>query len=133
VFISNRKRLYSFKYEDIKAKIIVTSNLPKLTNNFVSVKYDDLCDNEFEQPDNAGMMLIRLLKNNGVEKVYLAGFDGFSSPEKENYYSKQIANHNTVEVAEKKNKDITKQIAKVSKGISLEFVTKSVYQGTKNE
>lgn len=133
VFISNRKRLYAFNYDNLNSKIIITSNLPKLTEDFICVDYEALCDKEFEQPDNAGMMMLRLLNSNKVKKVYLAGFDGFSSPNKENYYSNKIANINTKEIAEKKNKDIAKQLAKISKEINVEFVTKSYYQGKINE
>ena len=132
IFVSNRKRLLALNYDANAAKIIITSNLPKLTDDFICVDYDSLCDKSFEQPDNAGMMLLRLLSELGLKKATLAGFDGFTSPEQENYFSQKIANHNTPEIARKKNADISKQIQKVAKQINIEFLTPSLYQENEN-
>lgn len=39
--------------------------------------------------DNAGLMLLSLLKKCGVQHVMLAGFDGFRHSYGENYYSEE--------------------------------------------
>lgn len=131
VFVSNRKRLFALEYDKI-SKIIITSNLPKLTDDFICVDYESLCDSSFESADNAGMMLLRLMAQLGIKKAYLAGFDGFTPPSQEVYYTTDIANINTPEVAEAKNKDISKQIEKISEQMEIEFLTPSLYQGKSN-
>lgn len=132
-FISNRKRLLSLDHDKNKSKLIVTSNLPKLTDKYACVDYDELCDSEFEQPDNAGIMLLRLINKLGVKNVTLAGFDGFTTQTPDNYYSYKIANYNTEEVARKKTEDITNQIRKLEKSMNIDFLTPSLYEGKSNE
>lgn len=128
VFVSNRKRLLALNYDKNNSKIIVTSNLPKLTDDFIQVDYNSLCDSEFEQDDNAGMMLIRLLSNIGKKKVELAGFDGFSSNANANYFVDTIADHSTTEIADKKTVDIANQLSKIMKAMKIKFLTPSKYE-----
>lgn len=128
IFISNNKRLYSLDYDSSKGKIIVTSNLPALNDNFLQVNYSDLCDYSFEAPDNAGMMLLRLLASAGIEKAYLAGFDGFSSKGKQSYYSRKFINDFSEEEAHAKNFSIGTQINALRKRLSIEFLTPSIYE-----
>ncbi len=128
VFISNNKRLFSLDYDSYNGKIIVTSNLPALNDNFLKVDYSKLCDYNFDEPDNAGMMLIRLLLNAGLKKVYLAGFDGFSSSESSNYYTDKMASSISRDEADRKNLSIYTQIKTLCKKITIEFVTPSIYQ-----
>jgi len=133
VFISNNKRLLSLDYDNCNGKIIVTSNLPALNDNFLKVDYSKLCDYSFDEPDNAGMMLIRLLSSVGLRKVFLAGFDGFSSKESSNYYTDKIAGSISEEEAVRKNLSIYIQIKALNKKITVEFVTPSIYQRIAND
>lgn len=128
VFISNNKRLLSLDYDSCNGKIIVTSNLPALNERFLKVDYNKLCDYSFDEPDNAGMMLIRLLANAGLKKVYLAGFDGFSSNENRNYYTKKIADNLPPDEANRKNRSIYTQIKALKEKIEINFLTPSIYQ-----
>ena len=132
VFVSNRKRFLGLDHDDKSAKIIVTSNLPVVSRDHIRVDFDSLVDKSFDQPDNAGMMLLRLMVNLKMKKAILAGFDGFDPSQKENYYSERIADHITEEVADKKNDDIAKQIQKIGKDIEIEFLTPSLYAGREN-
>lgn len=128
VFISNNKRLLSLDYDSCKGKIIVTSNLPALNDKFLKVDYNKLCDFSFDEPDNAGMMLLRLLSNAGLKKVYLAGFDGFATKEIRNYYTKKIADCLPEEEANRKNFSVYTQIKELTERIDVEFITPSIYQ-----
>ena len=128
LFISNRKRLLSCEFDKVGGDVIITSNLPKLTNDYIVADYDILIDNDFDQPDNAGMMMIRLLINSGVKKVYLAGFDGFTSGKVDNYFESNIADHNTKDLANDKTLDVEKQINKLSNIVDIEFITPSLYK-----
>ena len=128
LFVSNRKRLMGLNYDKPLPQIIITSNLPKLTDEYICVDFDTLCDPEFEQPDNAGMMLLRLMVNLGMKKAILAGFDGFDVNSSTNYYTSSIADHNTSAEAVRKNQDIAEQIQKISESIKVEFLTPSKYE-----
>ena len=128
VFISNKKRLLSFDYDKSKAKIIITSNLPKLSDKFTCVDYESLCDERFEQPDNAGMMLLRLLASKGCKEAKLAGFDGFRV-DADNYVTKStIASRYSIKNTQEKNKNACKQIVDISKTMPIEFLTPSIYK-----
>ena len=128
VFISNNKRLYSLDYDSCKGKIIITSNLPALNEKFLQVNYNDLCDYSFDEPDNAGMMLLRLLTKAGIKKAYLAGFDGFSSKGKQSYYTDKILNPFSEEEAYNKNLSVCTQLNVIKKDLCIEFITPSMYE-----
>lgn len=127
IFISNNKRMLSFDYDKYNGKIIVTSNLSALNNDFLKVDYKRLCDNDYSEPDNAGMMLLRLLSSLGLEKAYLAGFDGFSSNNKSNYFTDKMVSLVDDNEAYNKNLCICKQLKKIKQDMDIEFITPSIY------
>ena len=128
VFISNKKRLLSFDYDKSHANIIITSNLPKLSDKFTCVDYDALCDERYEQPDNAGMMLLRLLASKGCKGAKLAGFDGFRV-DVDNYATKgTIASRYSEKITQEKNKGNCAQIMDITKKMPVQFLTPSIYK-----
>ena len=128
VFISNKKRLLSFDYDKSNANIIITSNLPKLSDKFTCVDYDALCDERYEQPDNAGMMLLRLLASKGCKGAKLAGFDGFRV-DVDNYATKgTIASRYSEKITQEKNKGNCAQIMDITKKMPVQFLTPSIYK-----
>lgn len=83
IFLSNLRRFRELETSSRK-KCIVTSNIPA-DNVYIQTKYRDLlCDIEAVK-DNAGLMAIKYFAQMGAKKIYLAGFDGYSHDEKENY------------------------------------------------
>lgn len=124
LFISNEKRLSSLA-EQLKGCILSTSNL-KINDSFV-FNYGSLLG-EGEASDNAGSMLIRLLKKVGVKKVYLAGFDGFDVDSSLNYIVDGYKKLLDSDAVKKKNDDISKQLKLALCGISYEVITKSKYE-----
>ena len=127
LFVSNEKRIASLNLDNINT-ILVTSNLQnKVENNVLLFNYSSLLG-EGDASDNAGAMLIRLLKKVNVKKIFLAGFDGFEVDSSENYYVadyKKALDFNTVQ---KKNKDISKQLKSALSGIDYEIITKTKYE-----
>ena len=78
--------------------------------------------------DNAGLMLLKLLKRCGVSQVYLAGFDGFHHRHNENYYSEDLHSQVNLEDVEEKRSRIRKQLRDFSLALSITFLTPSVYE-----
>lgn len=128
IFISNNKRFLSFDYDKYKGKIIITSNLPVLNDDFLSVNYKRLCDYRFDDADNAGIMIMRLLSLINAKEIHLAGFDGFTSVVRDNYCKSEMLNQLTEEEAYKKNRSICDQITELKKEIKIDFLTPSIYQ-----
>ena len=128
VFISNRKRFASSDFKNINAQVIATSNLSSAAKNIIFVDYYSLCDSRFNQPDNAGMMALRLLLQLKTKNVVLAGFDGFSTSAEQNYYDEAISDHNTRQIAREKNADYASQLLDISNKLSIQFLTPSIYK-----
>ena len=132
IFISNLKRFDSIS-DTIKevthnTLLITTSNINRtIENNSLVVNYSDLLLDHPTISDNAGLMLLNLLNRLSVNKVYLAGFDGFSLDKSTNYYSTELINNIEMDELVKKNEVITKQLAFLEKKMEINFVTTTIY------
>lgn len=124
LFISNEKRLSMLK-NNLPEHIIATSNLK--INTELMFNYSSILG-EGDAADNAGAMLIRILKKANVKKVFLAGFDGFDVDASTNYAIKGYQKSLDYESARKKNNDIGKQLKLALQGIEYEVITKSKYE-----
>lgn len=128
IFISNNKRMLALDYDKYDGKIIITSNLSALNDSFITVDYEKLCNSSYDEPDNAGMMLLRLLSSLGVPGVNLAGFDGFASNIKSNYFTDKMISLVDDEDARKKNASIRKQLKDIKRSMEIKFITPSIYE-----
>lgn len=125
VFISNIRRFQELDGAQGR-KVIVTSNI---TSNDVYMKLDYVAHVSEDESvrDNAGLMLINYLSKKNVKKIFLAGFDGFSTDLEQNYIDSgmaQIANKDTIE---KINVGLCKMLKKYAAIVPIEFVTDSKY------
>lgn len=109
-----------------REKCIVTSNIPA-DNVYLQTKYRDLlCDIEAVK-DNAGLMAIKFFTQMGVKKIYLAGFDGYSHDEKENYGESTMAFVTRTAILDAMNKGMTEMLKKYSELVELNFLTRPHY------
>lgn len=126
IFLSNLRR-----YKDLtdikKPKCIITSNIPFSDNVYLQVKYSRLLNSEEAVKDNAGLMAINFLIQHGVKNVLLAGFDGYSHDEKENYADSHLAFITRNTVLDAMNNGMIKMLEKYSKKIKIKFLTNSKY------
>ncbi|MGM5483424.1 MAG: aldolase catalytic domain-containing protein [Nanobdellota archaeon] len=124
VFVSNEKRFKNIleKNNLEKEKIIITSNIKK---DFLKVNYIDLLNNIDYVKDNSSLMLLNLLKKTNVNKVYLAGLDGYHQVETD-YFDKNMNLVTSKEAINKMNLGMTKILKKLN--LNIEFVTPSIYQ-----
>lgn len=126
VFISNDKRLNSMELEAEKC-ILATSNLKEEVKNALIFNYSAYLG-EGEASDNAGAMLIRILKAAGAKKIYLAGFDGFDVDASENYAISSYKKTIDYKTAAKKNTNISKQLRQALSGVEYEIITPTKYE-----
>lgn len=127
VFVSNLKRLYSLNVDKLSAKVILTSNLPAIINDGIYVDYSGLCDMSYEESDNSGIMLMRLMKKLGVGRIYVAGFDGFSRDIRSNYCADSMINSVGPENVSAKNRSISAQAEQLKKELEIISITPSCY------
>lgn len=75
----------------------------------------------------AGLMCINFLKKIGVREVVLAGFDGFSQNENENFYDNSMAMSVESERLMRMNTATSKKLKQLKSQIDVSFLTDSVY------
>ncbi len=108
LFVSNQKRITALRPRlgEVPCVIATSNLLRELPDSVHFINYTDY----LEDGDNAGAMLIRLLKKTGVSKILLAGFDGFTTDSGTNYcvpsYKRMLTEHE----ARQKNTDISRQL-----------------------
>lgn len=129
LFVSNRKRLDTIESGLSKiTHIVATSNLTgNLPENSYFVNYASYIG-EGRAADNAGAMLIRLLKEIGVSYIALAGFDGFDVDSSNNYCIGTYVNHLEKPDAEAKNYNIGHQLRLALTGTKHKFITPTKYE-----
>lgn len=131
-FISNMKRFKSMQElidHSMRQKLmIVTSNiLTESAENIWVINYASYINEDARITDIAGLMCIQFLKKIGVRKIMLAGFDGFSSNQKDNYYESSMM----MNVEEERLADINfataKKMAQLKKQMDISFLTETFY------
>lgn len=132
-FISNAKRFPSFEEDLVHLKnqklVINTSNLDIKDEKFHTVNYSDLLVQDTFILDNAGLILLNLLKKIEVKNVYVAGFDGYKSEQEVgNYASKDMQVSLQSKEIDLKNKLIKNNFMLLKKHMNIEFITQSIYQ-----
>lgn len=121
VFVSNMRRYRELSQNALK-KSIVTSNL-KEENAYLKVGYRELLSDVENVKDNAGMMAIRLFMNCGVKEIYLAGLDGYSQGNENNYCDTELALSMNPKVINSINKGISQVITEYANKVQIHFLT----------
>lgn len=125
IFLSNLRR-YKQLNKKLLTKCIVTSNIPD-DNVYLKVSYGDLLNKEEYVHDNAGLLLINLLIQSGVNEILLAGFDGYSVDENQNYAMPNMVVYRERELLNAMNAGIQKVLRLYGKKTKIEFITKPQY------
>lgn len=125
LFISNEKRLEDLNLS-VPKQVLATSNLKEHLDNALFFDYTSLLG-EGDGSDNAGAMLIKILKKCEVQKIYLAGFDGFDVNTAINYAVSRFKKPLDYDMAIKKNENIARQMSLALNGVKYEFITPTKY------
>ena len=112
--------------DDNNIRKIVTSNTE--SNDDCNINYRSLINNREIIKDNSRLILMKLLKETGVTKIYLAGFDGYELDFHSNYVKEELELLNDRETIEKLNRSMKSMLDVYSKEINIEFLTESKYQ-----
>lgn len=132
VFLSNSKRYLQLasKLSRTKQTIIATSNLTETTTGAFAyhLNYSSLIDLNTDIIDNSLVMLLKALISIGVDRVQLAGFDGYSL-RAANYVRADMEYDFIKEKVKYLNSYVTEFLDNVKDKITVEFLTKSHYEG----
>lgn len=132
VFMGNSKRYSQFFNKiyrsECDAKVICTSNVSesnkKIDFNF---NFNSLVNDDNVIRDNPVLMLLKILINMKIGKVYLAGFDGYANDTVNNYPEEYIPFLYCNDKVVLRNEAIKKSITSLENNISLELLTSSIY------
>lgn len=121
IFVSNLRRYHELDKVKRK-KCLVTSNIMD-EGVYLQIKYRDLLNNHESVRDNAGMMAIKFLIGFHVQKILLAGFDGYSGDAGNNYLNPDLATEMSSMIQIEKNRGIEEVLNQFKKDIHIEFLT----------
>lgn len=133
-FVTNAK-IASPVFEDLKNSVIgdpfciFTSNIQAApTKNFFKVDYGGLLGKEPGAADNSVLMLLSLLEKLEKKEVYLAGFDGFSPNNLDNYFTLE-KNRGSIdfEALNNRNMAIAQELKRKQETMIIHFLTPSLY------
>lgn len=130
---SNRYRHYCYEAHEVPSKLIITSNILQnsKSKNELVIDYISLIKFGWVNIDSAMILLLRLVLSLGCTAVYLAGFDGFSEDNAENFYSTELITDNKKEdllLMTKENGEMLADIIKSYPDAVISFVTTSKYK-----
>ena len=77
--------------------------------------------------DNAALMCLKLLINIGIKEVNIAGLDGFSNVQTENYVTSDLINNARENEFDERNEIMSEELKELGKDIKLNFLTKTLY------
>ena len=127
--LTTRKDIYE---KAIKEGIhtIVCSNVSKGGRGNVKVlNYSNWINVDERTHDSSAVIAFNLLGKCGVEKIMLAGFDGFHTDINKNYFDPNMRRPVNQEQAARRNKYYKKLIEAIKgNGINISFVTESLYE-----
>lgn len=126
IFSSNMRRFAKIQNTTTK-KCITTSNMKDCEKSDYIVNFASYTSKEPEIIDNAGLMLIKLLRAIGLNRVFLAGMDGYSAYSGSNYINKTLE-HDFSREAERRNHLIADEMKKLNQQIQLIFITPTRYR-----
>ena len=126
VFCANEKRVNGLNKCNDCVKIF-TSNIHSGDDGYI-INYDSYLGEGDLIADNPALMIIRMLISIGLNKIAIAGFDGYSANAEDNYYDAELALGTSIKIKMKKNTLIRDEIAKLRKICSIEFITPSKYE-----
>ena len=120
-------RRYSKIAGKTDAKCIITSNMKEAGTFEHMVNFASYSSESPEIIDNSGLMALKLLLAIGVKHVYVAGMDGYSGYQDEDYYDRLLSYDFSSE-AERRNSLIGNEIKELGKKMDIQFLTPSRYQ-----
>lgn len=133
VFFSSVKRYESYKAFITSERCILTSNIKtEPESNELIMNYISLIRYGWINLDNSAILLLRLLVESGAEKIYIAGFDGFSVDNDRNFYDKDLRRALSSEDLKLINEETREMLVDIKEninksGIPVAFITSSIY------
>lgn len=127
-FFGNQKRYTISEKKLNEQKCIVSSNINAKKDSII-VNYHSLINRGYKYFENSTIMLLNLLKRIEVNRISLAGFDGFEAAKISNYADESFQNDRHRSEFEELNKEITAMLSEIKETLAekceIKFITPS--------
>jgi len=128
----------AYPKEFAKCKKIVLSNIKNQADeNEAIVGFNNVIKRGWRYFDNAAICALRLMNMLGIEKVAIAGFDGFKTRYNESYADQFLPSLNPGDKWENINREISEMLENLAKSApslkKIEFVTESLFDSRVKE
>lgn len=124
VFCSNNRK-YD-KLSDCETHLLATSNIHDAINKARYIfNYDSYLARDISIVDNSGLMLMKILRSCGINKIFIAGMDGYKYSSHDNKVTNQYSSVKNSK--EQINLAMSVEIDALQKDISIIFITPSEY------
>lgn len=141
VYFSNKKRYNYWRSASnfTEYKKIVTSNVTNIeSKNQMILDFTRLVKCGWDQLDNSGILLLRLLDELNVASIAMAGFDGYSHDTgSTNYMHKEMEKTRNTKNADKANRDVQSMLEDYmntrQSNCPIHFLTPSRFEITQSE
>lgn len=141
VYFSNKKRYNYWRSASnfTEYKKIVTSNVTNVeSKNQMILDFTRLVKCGWDQLDNSGILLLRLLDELNVASIAMAGFDGYSHDTgSTNYMHKEMEKTRNTKNADKANRDVQSMLEDYmntrQSNCPIHFLTPSRFEITQSE
>lgn len=133
-FFRNQKK-YSLSAKKRSGKnVIISSNIKSdgCEQTSIVVNYYSLINHGYKYFENSTIMLLNLLKHIEVKEIAVAGFDGFETAKKDNYYDSSFENGRHIAEFDAVNSEIESMLKKfaatVKEKCKISFITPSRFE-----
>lgn len=127
-FYSNKKRFEQSLSDKSDVLLLLTSNIKnEMEDGELIFDYSKSLSREYGISDNSLLIMLNILKDLNPEMITLAGFDGFSSNNKENFYSDERTNVLAEDYVRKLNEVMTNSIKEYKKRVKIKSLTPTKY------
>lgn len=129
VFISNLKRFNSIEdaTDKLGDKLLCSSNISD-GKPLQTVNYSSYLNDDDTISDNAGLMLINVLRKVGVNKICLAGYDGFDTVGADNYFDGKFNLNVMYKNRDDMNVAMKTYFERLNQYMEINFITPSFYK-----
>ncbi len=131
IFVSNEKRYEKLRESEgikgIRGKLILTSNLLNSDNEEVVVNYNNLLNDIEAVKDNSTLMLLKLLSKLEVNRIFVAGLDGYEEYAFANYVNEDMVYTTSRQAIKELNEGMKKALKELVCKLNIFFITPTKY------
>lgn len=126
IFSSNMRRYVKIQGKT-QAKCITTSNMKECEHTDYVIDFNTYASKRMKILDNSALMALKLLRNLDIQKIFIAGMDGYSDDSNQKNYVDMGLEYDFSTEIFFRNELISNEITEIKKSVDIEFITPTIY------